>query len=59
MLIFQPAEEVPGIFIFVGTKNKENFHPLHSPYFNFNEKILINGLNLYIKIYEEINKIRG
>lgn len=49
---------VPGMFVFIGSKNEKNYHPLHSPYFNFDEKILLNGLELYIKIYEEINKTR-
>lgn len=52
-------KEVPGIFIFIGSRNKENYHPLHSPYFNFNEKILLKGYDLYVKIYEKINADRS
>ncbi len=43
---------VPGVFFFLGANNsKKNFlYPLHSDRFNFDEKILINGLNVYTKI---------
>jgi len=50
---------VPGMFIFIGSKNDENYYPLHSPYFNFDEKILLNGYNLYVKIYEQLNDNRS
>lgn len=43
---------VPGVFFFLGANNsKKNFlYPLHSDRFNFDEKILIDGLNVYAKI---------
>ncbi len=43
---------VPGIFSFIGTKNieKDYIHPLHSNYFNFDEKVLVNGYNFYINV---------
>lgn len=49
-------QEVPGIFSFIGTlNNKKGFnHPLHSHSFNFDEKVLLNGLNYYLKIIENL-----
>lgn len=45
-------EEVPGIFFLLGTKNLEKgFNsPLHNPNFNFDEKVLITGINLFKEI---------
>lgn len=42
----------PGMFIMLGTRNEEKgyTHPLHSCYFNFDEKVLSKGVDLYIKI---------
>ncbi|MFA5692288.1 MAG: M20 family metallopeptidase [Acholeplasmataceae bacterium] len=49
-------QEVPGIFSFIGTLNKEKefTYPLHSNKFNFDEKVLLNGLNYYFKIIENL-----
>ncbi|MBN2300718.1 MAG: amidohydrolase [Acholeplasmataceae bacterium] len=45
-------KEVPGLFVMLGTRNneKEFIHPLHSCYFNFDEKVLLQGVELYKKI---------
>lgn len=45
-------QRVPGMFVMLGTKNEEKgyVHPLHSCYFNFDEKVLIKGVELYIRI---------
>ncbi len=43
---------VPGLFIMLGTRNevKGYIHPLHSCYFNFDESVLIKGVEHYIRI---------
>jgi amidohydrolase len=45
-------QKVPGMFTMLGTKNidKGFIHPLHSCYFNFDESVLIKGVELYIRI---------
>lgn len=45
-------EKVPGLFVMLGTKNiQKNFiHPLHSCYFDFDESVLIKGVELYQSI---------
>lgn len=45
-------QEIPGVFFFVGTKNKElgYTHQLHNNKFNFNESALITGMEAYIAI---------
>jgi amidohydrolase len=45
-------QKVPGMFVMLGTKNDEKgyVHPLHSCYFNFDEKVLIRGVELYKRI---------
>lgn len=52
-------EKVPGIFFLLGTRNKEqNFiSPLHSSSFNFDEKVLLEGVKLFIKLLEDRNEI--
>ncbi len=49
-------QEIPGIFSFIGCRNEEKgwIHPLHSCYFNFDEKILVNGVNYYITVSKEL-----
>ncbi len=44
--------KVPGLFVMLGTRNEEKgfIHPLHSCYFNFDEKVLLQGIELYKKI---------
>lgn len=50
-------QKVPGMFVMLGTKNEElgYIHPLHSCYFNFDEKVLIKGVELYIRISKLLN----
>ncbi|MDF2700027.1 MAG: amidohydrolase [Haloplasmataceae bacterium] len=50
-------EAVPGVFMFLGTRNEAlgYIHPLHSCYFNFNEDVLIKGVENYIKICKKLN----
>lgn len=45
-------KEVPGAFVFLGTKNTEkNFiYPLHNSKFNFDESALLSGIQSYINI---------
>lgn len=45
-------KKVPGMFVMLGTKNEEKgyIHPLHSCYFNFDESVLIKGVELYQNI---------
>ncbi|MGL5052341.1 MAG: M20 metallopeptidase family protein [Cetobacterium sp.] len=54
-------EKVPGLFFLLGTKNKEkNFiSPLHTSTFNFDEKVLLEGIKLFIKLWEEKNEIQN
>jgi len=42
--------KVKGAFVWLGTKDKKHFAPLHSDNFNFDEKHLITGLKLYIDL---------
>lgn len=45
-------EKVPGLFYFIGTYNKEKdfIYPLHNSKFNFDNNILLNGLETYINV---------
>lgn len=45
-------KQVPGYFMFLGTRNeKEGYiYPLHNCRFNFNENVLLKGLETYLKI---------
>jgi amidohydrolase len=42
-------QKVPGLFVMLGTKNERLgfIHPLHSCYFDFDESVLIKGVELY------------
>lgn len=46
-------KKVPGMFVMLGTKNEEKgfTHPLHSCYFNFDEKVLPFGIALYKHLF--------
>lgn len=48
-------KKFPGLFFMLGSKNKEKgyINPLHSSKFNFDEEVLMNG----IEIYDEICKV--
>jgi len=52
-------KKVPGMFVMLGTKNEtlKYTHPLHSCYFNFDDQVLIKGVELYIKIAKKLNAI--
>ncbi|HZJ82931.1 MAG TPA: M20 family metallopeptidase [Clostridia bacterium] len=45
-------KEVPGVFVFLGSGNEEKGHvyPLHSNRFDFDEEILLQGVQLYVDI---------
>ena len=53
-------EKVPGMFTMLGTKNEEKgfIHPLHSCYFNFDESVLLKGVELYITIAKAYQLIK-
>ncbi|MGL5543729.1 MAG: M20/M25/M40 family metallo-hydrolase, partial [Cetobacterium sp.] len=53
------GEKVPSVFFLLGTKNeKKNFvSPLHSSTFNFDEKVLLEGVKLFTKIWEDSNEV--
>ncbi|MGL4947593.1 MAG: M20 metallopeptidase family protein [Cetobacterium sp.] len=54
-------ETVPGLFFLLGTKNViKNFtSPLHTSTFNFDEKVLLEGVKLFIKLWEENYEIQN
>ena len=45
-------QEVPGFFFMLGIRNEKDgfIHPLHNSHFNFNESVLLKGIELYIRI---------
>jgi len=45
-------KEVPGLFLMLGSRNQEKgyVHPLHSNRFNFNEEILISGIQMFYNL---------
>jgi metal-dependent amidase/aminoacylase/carboxypeptidase family protein len=48
------------MFIMLGTKNEEKgfIHPLHSCYFNFDESVLLRGVELYTTIAKAYQLIK-
>ena len=50
-------KEVPGIFMLLGTRSEEKgfVHPLHSCHFNFDEKVLLKGIEAFARILESHN----
>lgn len=48
---------VPGLFMMLGTRNEERgfIHPLHSSHFNFDETVLIKGIELYFRICKSLD----
>lgn len=52
-------EVIPGIFFFLGTKNTEKGFtaPLHNSKFNFDERVLLDGVDLYHRLAKKINLI--
>ncbi|WP_293962275.1 M20 family metallopeptidase, partial [uncultured Fusobacterium sp.] len=47
-------KEVPGIFMLLGTRSEEKgfVYPLHSCHFNFDEKVLLKGVEAFARILE-------
>lgn len=45
-------QQVPGLFAFLGTNDDSGdlAYPLHSCYFNFNEKVLLQGIEYYRQV---------
>lgn len=41
---------IPGVFFFVGTKCKEYHSGLHTPTFQFHEKVLLKAVDLYYQL---------
>lgn len=52
-------KEIPGAFVFVGTKNieKQYIYPLHNSKFNFDEVALLTGIQSYINIINYKGKL--
>ncbi len=52
-------QNIPGVFFLLGSKNEDlgYVNPLHSSKFNFNEEVLLHGLNVYINICKKLNII--
>ena len=50
-------KEVPGVFMLLGTRSEEKgfIHPLHSCHFNFDEKVLLKGVEAFARILESYN----
>lgn len=44
-------KEVPGLFLFLGTGTNI---PLHSSHFDFDEDVLITGVDIYLKLLKEV-----
>lgn len=53
-------EKIPGLFFFLGTKNDELAlnKSLHNSAFNFNEKVLGKGLEVYINLGREFDILK-
>jgi len=52
-------QHVPGVFVMLGTRNEKKgyIHPLHSCYFQFDESVLIKGVELYQNILHMMDAI--
>ncbi|RDY24463.1 amidohydrolase [Romboutsia maritimum] len=52
-------KEVPGLFFMLGARNEDKgfVHSLHNINFNFNEEILMNGLETYINLLKQKKSI--
>jgi hippurate hydrolase/N-acetyldiaminopimelate deacetylase len=53
-------EKVPGLFYFIGTYNEEKdyVYPLHHSKFNFDDDVLLHGLETYISVLDYKNCIQ-
>lgn len=49
-------KEVPGYFYMLGTRNEKLgfIHPLHSCYFNFTNEVLYKGVEIYLRICQNL-----
>lgn len=52
-------KEIPGLFFMLGSREEEKglIHGLHNIKFNFDEEVLIDGLNTYIELLQYKNSI--
>lgn len=52
-------QKVPGLLMMLGIGNEKKGHinPLHSSYFDFDEIVLVRGIELYLQICQEFNII--
>ena len=52
-------ENIPGLFVFLGTNNEEKGFtaPLHNSKFNFNEEVLLKGIEFYTAVSKKLNLI--
>lgn len=52
-------QKTPGLLMMLGVRNEKSgyINPLHSCYFNFDEIVLVSGIELYIHICQEFNII--
>jgi len=50
---------IPGLFFLLGVRNENKgyTYPLHSSMFNFDEGILIRGIEIYIKLFSHLGAI--
>lgn len=50
-------ESVPGLFVFLGTNNEEKGFtaPLHNSKFNFDEEVLLKGVEFYTAVSKKLN----
>lgn len=53
-------KKIPGLFFLLGAKNEEleYIHPLHNSKFNFNEDILVVGIQTYVNILKGLSSIK-
>ncbi|MFH5834783.1 M20 family metallopeptidase [Proteiniclasticum sp. C24MP] len=50
-------EEIPGVFLFLGTGDEAagQIHPLHHEKFDFEESVLLTGIEMYRRILESLS----
>lgn len=48
--------QVPAAFFFLGTQNPEKgyIYPNHNPHFDFDEKVLVTGVQIFISILQQL-----
>lgn len=44
---------IPGVFIFIGGYDEDHKPIVHSPYFDYNDKVTIIGMKVYLSIIEQ------